>query len=78
MQQSGGATAIPGGVGPGMSMGIGGGPGAGGGGSGSGGAMATGGGTGMDMEQGPSSHALQPFTPMSSLPTFQVRGLSKL
>ncbi|KAL5473516.1 hypothetical protein EMCRGX_G028007 [Ephydatia muelleri] len=41
------------------------------GGSGSLGAVATGGGTGMDMDQGPSSHVLPSYPPMS-LPAYQA------
>ena len=78
LQQSAGATTLPGGAGIGIGVGgaVGGvvapGGGGGGGGSGSGGAVATGGGTGMDLDQGPSSHVLQPFPPMSSLPGYQA------
>lgn len=73
LQQSAGAT-IPGGAGAGIGIGVGVG-GGGGGGSGSGGALATGGGTGMDLDQGPSSHVLQPFPPMS-VPAYQVSIMS--
>lgn len=72
LQQSTGATTLPGGGG--ISVGIGGGPGGGGGGSGSGGAVATGGGTGMDMDQGPSSHVLPTFPPMS-LSSYQASAM---